>query len=155
MAIKTLLIFILILFTNSLNTFSQPQGKQTTPKSGNEQPPANLSSEPDDKEDAKLAVYQVHRLGDKILALRSVRPKAFEIARLASVLWKQDETHARFLFEKALTLTTANGNDSEARALSTLHRRIIALIARNDAEWAKRLIDSAAKREAEEERSKI
>ena len=117
------------------------------------QPPANSSSN-DKSDDPKLAVYQVHRLGEKLLALRNVRAKAFEVARLAAVLWKQDETHARFLFEKALSLTIANGNDSEARALSTLHRRVIALIARSDAEWAKRLIDSAAKRETEDQRSK-
>ena len=126
--------------------------KQTAQKLRDELPPANLPS--DDKPDAKLAVYQVHRIGDKLLALHSVRAKAFEIARLAAVLWKQDETHARFLFEKALNLTIANGNDPEARALSALHRRVIALIARSDAEWAKRLIDSAAKREAEDQSSK-
>ncbi len=112
------------------------------------------STESDDKDDAKFAVYQVHRLADKILALRSVRAKSFEIARLAGALWKQDETHARFLFEKALTLTIANGNEPEARALSTLHRRVIALVARYDAEWAKRLIDSAAKRETEDQSSR-
>src|SRR5262245_28074980 len=113
----------------------------------------NRSTDPDDNQDAKLAVYQVHRLGERLLALRSVRAKAFEVARLASMLWKQDEPHARVLFEKALNLTIANGNDSDARALSTLHRRVIALIARSDAEWAKRLIDSAAKREGEDQRS--
>ena len=119
-----------------------------------QQPTADLPVKPDDKQNAKLAVYQVHRLAEKILALRSVRAKAFEIARLASLLWKHDESHARFLFEKALNLTTANGNDAEARALSALHRRVIALIARSDAEWAKRLIDSAAKREAGDQSSK-
>lgn len=112
------------------------------------------SSEPNDKYDAKLAVYQVHRLAEKILALRSVRTKAVEVARLASVLWKHDEAHARVLFEKALKLTIANGGDPEQRALSISHRRVIALIARNDAEWAKRLIAAAAKRDLEDERSK-
>ena len=121
---------------------------------GHTPPNPNLPAESADKQDAKLAVYQVHRLGEKILALRSVRAKAFELARLASMLWKQDETHARFLFEKALNLTIANGNDPEARTLATLHRRVIALVARSDAEWAKRLIDSAAKREGEEQSSK-
>ena len=108
---------------------------------------ANSPAKTDDKPDPKLAVYQVHRLGEKILALRSVRAKSFELARLASVLWKQDEPHARVLFEKALNLTLASGNDPDARALSALHRRVIALIARSDAEWAKRLIDAVAKRE--------
>lgn len=124
--------------------------KQTALTVGNKRPPANFPAESDDKQDTKLAIYQVHRLADKILALRSVRAKAFELARLASVLWKQDESHARVLFEKALTLTIANGNDNDARALSALHRRVIALIARNDVEWAKRLIDAAAKRETEQ-----
>lgn len=128
--------------------------KQVALKPGEEQPPAKLSSEPDDRHDAKLAVYQVHRLAEKILALNSVGTKALEIARLAAVLWKYDETKARFLFEKALNLTIADGNDPEARALSTLHRRVIALIARSDAEWAKRLIESAAKRESEDRSSK-
>ena len=109
---------------------------------------------PDDRPEAKLAVYQVQRLAEKILALRSVQTKAVEVARLAAVLWKHDETQARLLFEKALNLTIANGNDPEARSLSILHRRVIALIARNDAEWAKRLIDSAAKRDSEDQSSK-
>jgi TonB family protein len=119
-----------------------------------QQQTAKLSSEPGDTYDAKLAVYQVHRLAEKILALRSVDTKALETARLAAVLWKYDETHARFLFEKAVNLTIANGNGREARALSILHRRVIALIARSDAEWAKRLIDSAAKRDSDDESSK-
>ena len=127
--------------------------KQAAQKLEDRQPPADVTS--NDNTDEKLAVYQVHRLGEKLLALRSVRAKAFGVARLAGVLWKQDETHARFLFEKALSLTIPNGNDSDARALSTLHRRVIALIARNDAEWAKRLLDSAARRETEDQRSKI
>ena len=126
--------------------------KQTSLKPGDEQPPI-LPTEPHDKQDVKLAVYQVHRLAEKILALRSVRAKAFEIARLAEVLWTQDEPQARLLFEKAVNLTIANGNDREAKTLSTLHRRVIALIAHRDAEWAKRLIDSAAKREAEDQAS--
>lgn len=102
----------------------------------------------------KLALYQAYRLADKILALRSVPIKAVEVARLASVLWNYDEEHARFLFEKALDLTIANDGDPEQRALSISHRRVIALIARNDAAWAKRLIDAAAKRDLEDERSK-
>lgn len=106
--------------------------------------------QPDDKQDIKLAIYQVHRVADKILALHSVRAKAFEIARLAAVLWEQDESYSRFLFERALNLTIANGNDPEARAISALHRRVIALIAHRDAEWAKRLIDSTAKREEDQ-----
>jgi len=144
-------LLVIILTLSSIVNAQQSQ-KQTAQKLGDEQPPANLSS--DDKPDTKLAVYQVHRIAEKLLSLRSVRVKAFELARLAAVLWKQDEAHARFLFEKALNLTTSNGNDAEARALSTLHRRVIALVARSDAEWAKRLIDSAAKREAEDQRSK-
>ena len=128
--------------------------KQATLKPRDEQPSPDLPNEPDETPDVKLAVYQVHRLGEKLLALRSVRAKAFELARLATVLWKQDETHARFLFEKALSLTIANDNDPEAKALLTLHRRVIALIARSDAQWAKRLIESAAKRETEDQSSK-
>ena len=127
--------------------------KQRALKTGDKQPPPNLPKEPDDADDAKLAVYQVHRLGEKILALRSVRAKAFELAQLASALWKHDEPHARSLFEKALNMTIANGSDREAGALSISHRRVIALVARSDPEWAKRLIDTAAKREPDNQGS--
>ena len=154
-------LLVILLTLSSIVTAQQssqaPQinQKQTALKrGGDEQPPTGLPGEADDTQDAKLAVYQVHRLAEKILALRNVPAKAFETARLAAVLWKQDETHARFLFEKALNLTIPNGNDPEARVLSVLHRRVIALIARNDAEWAKRLIDAAAKREGEDQNSK-
>lgn len=155
----SLLIIVLSLSATvrAQQTQSQPSPvdqKQATLKFGTKQPAADVSGEPDDKQDGKLAVYQVHRLAEKILALRSVRVKAFEIARLAAVLWKQDESHARVLFEKALDLTIADGSDSEAMALSVLHRRVIALIARSDPDWAKRLIDAASKRESEEQSSK-
>ena len=130
------LVTCFLLATSSIARAQQTQSKTT---------------EPDDKQDEKLAIYQVHRLGDKILALRSVRAKAFELARLATVLWKEDETHARSLFEKALNLTIPTANDAESSALSTLHRRVIALVARCDAEWAKQLIESAAKREGEDQ----
>jgi TonB family protein len=133
-----------------LFTLSFVNAQQTARRLGDPQPPANLTSEPDDRQNAKLAVYQVHRLAEKILALNDVRVKALEVARLAAVLWENDETHARFLFEKALNLTIPNGNQPDARALSTVHRRVIALIARSDAEWAKRLIDAAAKREGDQ-----
>jgi len=137
-----------------LFTLSFVNAQQTARRLGGPPPPANVTSEPDDSQNAKLAVYQVHRLAEKILALQNVRVKALEVARLAAVLWKNDEPHARFLFEKALNLTTPNGNDAEARVLSTVHRRVIALIARSDAEWAKQLIDSAVKRDGEDQGSK-
>ena len=152
---------VILLTLLSVVTAQQPQSqtstvqqKQTAQKLVDKPPLDNLPDELGPTNDTKLAVYQVHRIADKILTVRSVRAKAFEIARLAALLWKHDEPHARFLFEKALDSTIANGNDAEARALSTLHRRVIALIARSDAEWAKRLIDSAAKREAEDQGSK-
>lgn len=149
--------WLLVLFTLSPAVSAQPSQSPKSTTTGQKQTvlkpdhklPADLPSEVDDRRDAKLAVYQVHRLADRILALRSVRAKAFELARLASALWKQDEAHARILFEKALNLTITNGNDGESRALLTLHRRIIAIIARSDAEWAKRIMDAAAKREAD------
>lgn len=127
--------------------------KQTAAKLVDEQPTTSIN-EPDSSRDTKLPIYQVHRIAEKILALNSVRAKAFEMARLASLLWKQDEPYARSLFEKAINLTTAQGTDAEARALSTLHRRVLAVLARSDPEWAKRLIDSAAKRETEDQGSK-
>lgn len=159
LALSSFLVILLTLWSLVKAQQSEPptsrsDQKQTALKVDDKHLPVNPSGETDDRQDAKLAVYQVHRIADKILNLRSVRAKAFEIARLAAALWKQDEPYARLLFEKALNLTIPNGTDTEARALSTSHRRVIALIARNDAEWAKRLIDSEAKREAEDQNSK-
>ena len=131
-----------------------PARKQTSLNSTDKQLSPTEANEPDDSEDFKLSLHQVQRVAEKILELRSVRTRAFEIARLADVLWKRDEPYARLLFEKALSMTVVNGSDVEARAMSVLHRRVIALIARSDAEWAKRLIDSASKHEAEEQFSK-
>ena len=153
--LSSLLVILFALSSIARAQQSQPQKapveqKQAAPKSNDKQPAPNSPKEADDKQDEKLAVYQVHRLADRILALRNVRAKAFELARLALVLWKHDEPHARVLFEKALNLTIATGNDREARVAGAFHRRIIALIARSDAEWAKRLIESAAKREGDE-----
>src|SRR5215203_5872874 len=124
---------LVILLTLSSIVRAQQAQSQTALKPRDEQPGSNLSTESEDKHDEKLAVYQVHRVAEKILALRIVRARAIETARLAGVLWKHDETHARSLFDKALNLTMASGNDTEARALSTLHRRVIALFARSDA----------------------
>ncbi|HEU4510355.1 MAG TPA: energy transducer TonB [Pyrinomonadaceae bacterium] len=154
--------FLAILLTLVSLVRAQENQSQTQPadqkriasKAGDKEPQPARPDEVGTEEDAKLAVYQVHRLAEKILALRSVRAKAVELARLASALWKYDEPHARSLFEKALNMTIANGSDREARALSFLHRRVIALVARNDPEWAKRLIDTAAKREADDPGSK-
>lgn len=158
-ALSSLLVFLVIhsLSVSAQQTQSQTSSlkqEQTALQRDDKQPIANVTTEVYEKPDAKLAVYQVHRLGDKILAIRNVRAKAFEIGRLASLLWKRDEPYARFLFEKALDLTTANGNDPESRALTTLHRRVIALVAKSDAEWAKRLIDAMAKREVEDQGSR-
>ncbi len=157
--LSSLLVILLALSSIARAQQSQsptsPVDQKHAPLKADDNQPPNSPKEADDKYDPKLAVSQMHRLAEKILALRSVRAKAFAIARLAAVLWKQDEPHARLLFEKALNLTIANGNDQEARALSALHRRVIALIARSDAEWAKRLIDSAAKRDADDQGSKI
>lgn len=160
---RTLVLSIVIVSVSilSLHVTAQESPSQTASvkkhsalKPEESQPLSNTLTTTDDKQDPKLAVYQVHRLADKILNLRSVRAKAFEVARIAAILWKYDEPHARSLFEKALNLTISNGNDSEARALSTLHRRVIALVARNDAEWAKRLIDAATNRETQDQTSR-
>ena len=155
-------LFVILLAVSSIVRAQQSQSqtssidqKQTTRKDDDKQPSPNLLKDDGDMQDPKLAVYQVHRLAEKILALRSVRAKAVEIARLASVLWNQDEPHARVLFQKALNmLTIASGSDPEPWVISALHHRVIALIARRDAEWAKRLIDFAAKREGEDKSSK-
>lgn len=95
-------------------------------------------------DEVDTAVYLVHGLAEKILALKSVKTKTIGIARLANLLWKDDEVYSRSLFEKALTMTTGDGIDSKLQA--SLRRSIIALIARRDPAWANRLIEAATQK---------
>ena len=111
--VKSLLSGLVVVFVtlSSIARAQQPQSqpstadqKRTASKRFEAQPPTNSLAEPDSSHDAKLLVYQVHRIAEKILALNSVRAKAFEMARLAGLLWEQDEPYARSLFERALEL---------------------------------------------------
>ncbi len=93
--------------------------------------------------DPTARIYSVQRLVEKILALKDVRAKAIGAARLANVLWEHDEPYARLLFEKALN-TIEQNNDETLKRFPTLRRNVIAILAKRDSDWAKRLIDAAA-----------
>jgi len=100
------------------------------------------------KYEVDTAVYLVHGLAEKILALKDVKTKTIGSARLANLLWKDDELYSRSLFDKALSMTTGDGIDSKLQA--SLRRRIIAQIARRDPGWAKRLIEAATQKVSSE-----
>lgn len=91
--------------------------------------------------------YLVNGVAEKLLALQDVNVRAMGVARLANVVWTQNEPYARMLFERSLDIASAPAKDGDVRQLSPLRRNVIAIIARRDSEWAKRLIDSAFQKE--------
>jgi TonB family protein len=89
-------------------------------------------------------IYLAHSLADKILALRDVKARSLGTARIADVLWPQDEAYARMLFGKALgLLSDTESPTADPRLLFNLRRRVTSIIARRDFDWARVLIDSA------------
>lgn len=106
--------------------------------------------------DNSSTLYLAHGLADKILSLRNVQARSLGAARIADVLWTQDEQYARVLFEKALSVTSSLENkDADPRLLSSLRRSVTTIIARRDSDWAKRLIDDAAQTGDSEQDSKM
>lgn len=81
------------------------------------------------------------QVAEKLLTLDKLSAKTTGLSRLANLIWKHDQDYARILFEKALALTTPQG-DSNDPQLIVLQRNVIRVIARKDPEWAKRLIDA-------------
>jgi TonB family protein len=97
--------------------------------------------------DSASTLYLARSLADKILSLRDVSAKSIGMARMADLVWSRDEPYARSLFEKALSITgnRENNNSDDPKLLAGLRSRVIVILAGRDAEWAKALIDAAAK----------
>lgn len=82
------------------------------------------------------------QVAEKLLTLDNLNAKTAGLSRLANLIWKRDQDFAHSLFEKALALTTPQ-TDSNNAQLMILRRNVIRMLARNDPEWAKRLIDTS------------
>lgn len=91
----------------------------------------------------KLLLPRVYAFTDQFLALRDIRIKVRAVARLADLLWKDDEPYARQLFSKSLELCSLKSEPSsmDKQATARLRREVIAIIAKRDPNLAKHLID--------------
>lgn len=92
------------------------------------------------------ALQRVRGLTDQLLNVKRLDVRAVSVARLADVLWKDDENTARQLFSKAMEMCSPKGDDPPALSKSKagLRRSVITIIVRRDAALAKRLIDQGA-----------
>jgi hypothetical protein len=95
------------------------------------------------KKDSEFDPFVPRHAAEKLLALDSVQMKSMGLARLASLIWKHDEEYARALFEKALAVAGSEPTSTSGRPRIP-QRNVISVIATQDAEWAKRLIDAHA-----------
>lgn len=99
-------------------------------------PPAEIKTQ-----QKQVAVYFARGLGDKINALGNAEAKIRGAAQLADLLWKDDETYSRALFEASLALTEPGVEIEGVKSLPALRRGVIMRIAKHHPAWAKRLID--------------
>jgi hypothetical protein len=96
------------------------------------------------QENRKSIVHLVQGFAETIASFNDVGVKSSALARLADLLWKDEESYARQLFERALGFTSSNASLSpkEIKELSFVRREIISVIARRDPAWAKKLTEA-------------
>jgi hypothetical protein len=135
----------LILFHQGLAQAQAPQGRAA---SGKPAPAATTAQTDKDKalraeRDAK--VLRLRGFADRLLSLQDVKTKSVAVARLADLLWQADEPYARQLFTTAFGISAPRSGApaSEASSLLRVRAEIISLIERRDAEFARKLADSA------------
>jgi len=101
-------------------------------------------------EQRERMVARVRSFADRILDFQDDRTKIIALADLANLLWRDDEPFARQLFQKALDLCIPKTEGAlpeskqTARLLTSLRHQVIARIAKCDAGWAQRLIETNA-----------
>lgn len=88
-------------------------------------------------------VFRVHGFVDRVQDFHDAEIRITTLARLADLLWKEDEPYARQLFLKTIDLTAAKGepDSDESAKLNRLRLNVLALLAQRDPALAKRLID--------------
>ena len=146
---KRRLQLLLVILLAYQTTFAQQAAKKTEPESNNSKPVATSSNSANNKEAAadqrKQRLTRVHSFAETILGFRDPSIKAFDLARLAVLLWQDDEAYSRQLFRLALDLSAPKSDLSatESRRLSYVRGQVVSLIARRDSAWAKRLNNNA------------
>lgn len=81
-------------------------------------------------------------INQAILSFRDTKVSAYAQAQVADISWKLDQAFARTLFRHALNLLEPDKRDkkNDAYAKTAQRRKVIALIGRHDAKWAKTLL---------------
>jgi hypothetical protein len=92
------------------------------------------------------ALQRVRGFEAQLLELKRADVRVVSVARLADLLWKDDESAARQLFTKALEMCSPKGGDppAEASSKANLRRNVLSILVKRDAALVKRLIDEEA-----------
>ncbi|MDQ3665561.1 MAG: hypothetical protein M3410_02990 [Acidobacteriota bacterium] len=126
-----LLLLIVILsptLFNPARTSRKPQGVPVSPQ-------RNSASQK-----KALAILRVRGFAEGFLAGREAWARTVGLARLADLLWKDDEQYARALFEKALEVSgKSDVSATSNRQLASYRNAVLTLLAKRDAGWAKRV----------------
>jgi hypothetical protein len=133
----------LAVFALSHSAFAQQPSQKVTGPPKDSVAVSNSESDPVAQQH-KIAVQRVSAFADHVLAFNKVEVKAWALARLADLLWKEDEPYARQLFSKSLDVCApkSGSTPTEIQTAGLIRRDIIDVIATRDANWAKRLIDA-------------
>ena len=102
----------------------------------------NGNTEDQLSETRRLALLRLHSFADAILGFQNRTAKPLALARLADLIWQEEEAYSRKLFKAALDCTSVSADTTvkETAILRGLRRSVISLIRRHDAEWAKELV---------------
>jgi len=103
-------------------------------------------------EKRKLALLSVHSLANNILGFDAKTAKPVALARLADLIWKDEEPYARQVFSAAIDVCAPKTASTveERKVFVELRRQVISLLARHDPGWAKRLIQEDGSAQAAE-----
>lgn len=102
--------------------------------------PSQTATKPNLLDLAKL--QKASEINQAIVSFRDTQISAYGQAQVADISWKLDQAFARTLFRHALNLLEPDKRDkkNDAYAKTAQRRRVIALIGRHDAKWAKALL---------------
>lgn len=134
---------VLFILLSSAQALAQTEQKSQPKAAGAPALPVSQQLPEAEAERRRMAVQRAEAFAQKILGFRDVEIKVLATARMADLLWKDDEGYARRLFTKALDLTNAGAtSDEEAGHLASLRRQVIAILSRRDAKLARSLMDA-------------
>ena len=135
-------LFGFVLMSSAASSQSVPKSSGKSPRSDS----AKISDESLLTVKRKQDVENIRSFAELISSFKKADGKARALAQLADILWDYDQTYSRHLFTNAIDLIKpeAGASPSEKQALRRLHSEILSLIAKRDADLAKRLMDQAS-----------